>query len=164
MFANPTADHLFSTGLYASPGQIVTVTLPAAAVTAGLSIQIGILTDVLYADQIWARFPDVVNHFKVNGISTQVANAFGGPIYISAPSTGVSLGVIPVTVTGGFLQMPVYVLGQTTLADWAAMRASAATPWGELVSDKLIITLPMNVIQYAALDNPATIMTQWNQV
>ena len=93
-----------STGLYAAPGTVVTVTLPAALMTAAtgkvITLQIGCHTDSLWHKNPWVRLPMVVRKYTASNATTAIGSALGGLIYIVLPS-GLSLGMLDVTITGG---------------------------------------------------------------
>jgi hypothetical protein len=57
----PDETYWQATGLYAMPGNVVTVTLPQALLASGaVRLQIGGWTDALWDHTDWARLPEVV--------------------------------------------------------------------------------------------------------
>ncbi len=72
-----------STGLYAPPGQLIGV---EASQDASLHIRIGAHADHLWQLSSWSRFPEICRRWPIGAGKIQVASAFGGPIYIEAPS------------------------------------------------------------------------------
>ena len=79
-----------STGLYAPPGEIVTLTVPEAAVGARLRLRIGCHQDDLDRKPHWVRVPAITRDFPVHDTRLERAWAFGGPIYIDVRRTATS--------------------------------------------------------------------------
>ncbi len=129
-----------STGLYAAPGTVVTVTLPPAlaalAATKLINLQIGCHTDRLWKKTDWYRLPEVVRRFPARGDTTKIGSSIGGLIYIILP-TGLSLGPVKVTITGAwmlvhglpsmFVGNKLSVLGPTVLAAAKTLKGDAGS-------------------------------------
>jgi hypothetical protein len=148
-----------STGVYAAPGEVVRVTVPAAAAGKGLGVRIGAHTDELWHLDRWERAPQISRWFPLAAPTTAAANPFGGLVYVTVP-VGAKLGDLTATVDGG-VQAPTYFAGKTTAAEWAKLRAAPA-PWGEFVSDKCVLTVPAAVAR--AVENPADLTAFWDSV
>jgi hypothetical protein len=148
------------TGLYAAPGSVIEVTVPAEAIDAGLRVRIGAHKDRLWGKDKWRRCPEITTRVKISAETTRTACAFGGPVYIDVPR-GCEAGTVPVTIAGA-VEAPLFVLGQTTDEQWRAMVASRPGPWAEIASDKLIITVATPVARELA--EPTALMRFWNQV
>ncbi len=150
-----------STGLYANPGEIVTVTpLTALPSSVTVEIRIGCHTDRLFNDTItsWKRFPAISRSFPLTPRPTPVANAFGGPIFAiikHASGPGISLRF------ENAIEAPFFVLGKTTAAEWKSRR-NAPAPWSEFVGHNMILHFPSNQIR--ALDDPAPLLEWWDRV
>ncbi len=153
------ADVWHTTGVYAAPGEVVRVTVPAAAAGQGLGVRIGAHTDELWHLDRWERAPQVSRWSPIASKTTAAANPFGGLVYVTAP-VGVKLGEVTATIDGG-VAAPVYFAGKTTADEWATLRAAPA-PWGEFVSDKFVLTLPAAVAR--TVENPAEVTAFWDQV
>lgn len=149
-----------STGLYAAPGEVITVTVPANAAKKKLRVRIGAHKDELWHLDSWKRFPEITRSFPIDNAVTKAANAFGGLIYIEVPRD-CTLGNVPVQIAGA-VAAPVYFHGQTTPEQWRATIRNHPAPWGELVSSKVIVTLPNNVLR--SLDDPKALMETWDQI
>ncbi|KAF8059185.1 TCAF2 [Scenedesmus sp. PABB004] len=134
-----------STGLYAPPGAVVKLTLPAALLgldsdAGAVTAHIGGWTDTLYEKDEWARLPEVVRSFSLTKATTRVASALGGLIYVVLPQ-GLALGPLNVTVEGA-LRAATMRSGMTPEA-WAAELAASPAPWGEVdAGGRLIIATP----------------------
>ncbi len=149
-----------STGLYAAPGEAITIEVPAEAAGKGLHVRIGAHSDSLWHHSSWHRVPEVCRSFPLNAPSTKAANAFGGPIYIEVPG-GCKLGAVSAKITGA-VEAPFYVLGKTVLAQWRETIRHRTAPWAELATSKVIITLPSANVR--ALDDPEDLMRFWDRV
>ncbi|MEW6358864.1 MAG: M60 family metallopeptidase [Planctomycetota bacterium] len=148
-----------STGLYAAPGEVVTVTVPPSAAGKGLKVRIGSSHCKNWSQPKWFRAPEITREFAVQGPITRAANAFGGLIYIVAPEN-CKLGAIKATIAGG-VEAPYFVLGKTTPAEWRTIRQRPA-PWAEIASNKAILTVPSD--EARKLDNPAAILDVWHRI
>lgn len=148
-----------STGLYAAPGETITVTIPASATGAGLDVQIGAHTDRLYGKDAWERLPEIVRRTPLTARTTDVASGFGGLIYVRVP-VGASLGWIDVTIEGA-VEAPHFVVGRDTNDDWVSGLRDAPAPWAELELDTLVLTVPSADVR--DLDDPEALMALWDQ-
>ena len=97
---------------------------------------------------------------KLTKAQTEVSGAFGGLVYIDVPGSSKLTAPFAVEITGA-VRSPYYVLGKTTTADWKLQRQLAA-PWGELECDKVILSVPGEVLK--KLDNPEPLMRFWTKV
>ena len=170
-----------STGLYAAPGETVTVQIPADAVRRGLRLRVGAHTDTLFHLDAWRRYPDVSSGFALTAEVTRAGTAFGGLIYIDVPRAE-ALGGRSVATYGGYgwigeqagavtgsvavrvenaVPAPLFVRGKTSAEQWRAERDLPA-PWGELATDKLILTVPRETL--AGLEDPESLMAFWDRV
>ena len=159
---NTSVPRWHSTGLYAAPGELITVTVPATATSAQLAVRIGCHKDQLWSEKIsaWKRVPEITRSFPLTSIVTHAANAFGGPIYIEVPA-GSSLGEVKVTIQNA-VPAPLFELGKTDLQTWKDQLRNDPAPWAELVSSNLAISLPSASIRN--LDNPDAVMQFWDRV
>ena len=154
----------WATGMYAAPGELVTVTVPASLVGQGYSIRINGHVDNISGRATWDRVPYSVSRtFALDSATVQIANAFGGAIYIdtgnTAGATALGLGNLNVTIDGA-IEAPYFVLGQTTDAQWNAGIRNNPGAYTEFVSDNLAFSVPSSWIR--TLDNPTALMTYWN--
>jgi len=149
-----------STGLYAAPGEVIAVTVPAAAANKGLEVRIGCHKDNLWRHETWRRVPSICLRRPLAQPVTRVASPFGGLVYIEVPR-GATLGKVRATIAGA-VEAPYYVHGQTTVEAWRKSIRTRAAPWAELASDKIILTVPSTAIRH--LEDPAALMDFWNAV
>ncbi len=149
-----------SLGLYAAPGEKVSVTVPKAALPLNLVVQIGSHTDQLWHLDSWERIPQVVRRFPIAEIHTTAANALGGLIYIDVPG-GSASSTIEVTIKNA-VEAPFYQLGVTTTAQWKSSNRRRPGPWAELAGKNVIFTVPSALVH--TLDDPHAILTLWDQI
>jgi len=159
-FSNPWEPVWRSTGLYARPGTLFTVTVPQNASTEALSVLVGCHTDTLWNKEEIERFPDIIRTYPIESTSTAIASAFGGLIYVRIPA-GTNLGPIEVTFDG-VVRAPLYRHGETDLEEWRNTIRHYPGPWAELASDKFIITIPTSDV--VDLDHPDQVMNLWDSV
>ena len=147
-------------GLYAPPGRIIKVIIPASAARKGIGIRIGSHTDTLWDTEKWDRFPEISRRWPLDSTATEIASPFGGTMYIDVPQN-CSLGVIPVRVSGAVHAVR-YVRGVTTKAEWNKMRSEPAGPWAELEAHQIILSVPHSAIEH--LEDPEPLMAYWDHV
>ena len=105
------------TGLYAPPGEVVTVRFPADVVGKGLQVMVGNnpgLVDYGSAKEL----PYNLRYFTVTSPETPVANAMGGAIMIQVPDHW-ALGSFNVEIIGA-VRHPYFRLGRHTNTDWVS--------------------------------------------
>ncbi|MGA2202627.1 MAG: M60 family metallopeptidase [Terriglobales bacterium] len=149
-----------STGLYAAPGQIILVDVPASAVNHGLKVRIGAHTDTLWHLDRWERFPDISLVFPIRGEHVRAANPFGGLVYLEVPEK-TAVSSFTATVSGA-VESARFVLGETTPEQWAQARRDSLAPWGEVESGSLILTAPLADLK--KLDNPDELLGFWDKI
>ena len=150
------------TGYYAAPGEIVTITIPAGLVGAGLMAQIG--TQDADITPTWTnRLSRITCDFPLDAISTQIISPLGGCIYIKVPEPS-ALGwfdvVIDQAVRSPYFSMRTDHL--TPVAEWQAALAAHTTEWVDMEADKFMMTLPWTHVQ--GLLDPTSLLTQWNAI
>ncbi len=159
-YSGAQTDALRSTGLYAPPGERISITLPESAVDAGLRVLIGGHTDTLWGAEEWSRFPQVTRHDALEAVETETASGFGGLIYIRVP-VGSALGEVEVEI-GGAVRAPWYRRGVDNNDSWVEGIREYPAPWAELGSDKFKLTLQSAAIR--SLDDPEALLDFWDQV
>ena len=150
-----------STGLYAAPGELVKVTVPAAVASAGrFHVRVGAHKGDISVREEWTRMPVISRRFRVVSVTTLVANAFGGLIYIEVPHRA-DLGMITVRIEGA-VAAPLFVLGETAPAAWRDKIRHAPAPWAEIAGRNMIITTPSSEVR--GLDDPAALAETWDRI
>lgn len=148
------------TGLYAAPGEPITVEIPDVAAGKEIAVQIGSHTDRLWEHPAWRRAPQIVHRVTLTESKTQVASAFGGLVYLVVPNR-CPLEPFEVTVSGA-IESPRFKSGETDDAAWRKRLSAAKAPWAELEGEKVILTIPSAAC--GKLENPTALMRFWDSV
>lgn len=147
-----------STGLYAAPGETVTVRVLEGSPTDS-AIQIGAWRDPQdFDDRV--RMPKAIFRTAVNAETTTLASPIGGPVYLDLDPETARAG-LTVEVSGA-VEMPRFRLGHTTVEEWQSRLRSLPVAWAELESDELVFTIPASAIR--ELDRPDLVMEHWDSV
>ena len=150
-----------STGLYAAPGELVTVTMPTSAAKTGrFHVRIGAHTDSIWELSEWTRMPEISRRFTIFEIETVIANAFGGLIYIEVPDNA-GHGHIIVEIQDA-VEAPLFVLDETDSVLWRKEIRHSPAPWAEIAGRNMIVTVPASEVRN--LDNPAAVAETWDRV
>jgi hypothetical protein len=153
-----------STGLYAIPGEPVHLAWGANA--GAFRVHIGCHTDTLWHHDSWKRAPDISRSWDSIHIPNPtdqahagvVVNPYGGLVYIEMLQP--ASGEVRCTISNA-AEAPRFVLGKTTREEWLASR-DAPAPWGELESDRVIVSVPSSALR--GLDDPTALMEFWNAI
>ncbi|RTZ96059.1 MAG: hypothetical protein DSY41_01420 [Candidatus Poseidoniales archaeon] len=148
-----------TTGLYAAPGEVITVTLPPGIVDSGTYVLVGAHSDSLWGKSQLHRHPQIARWWYVDSATMEVGNAFGGPIYIGIQA-GSTLGDFDVTISNA-VKAPRYIHGETDIFQWQQQFRHDPAPWAEIGSGQFILTVPSHEIR--DLDNPQDLMDWWDQ-
>ncbi|MHC4923234.1 MAG: M60 family metallopeptidase, partial [Planctomycetota bacterium] len=149
-----------STGLYAPPGEVITVGIPAAAKGAGLVLRVGCHTDSIRRKPDWTRAPEIALRRPLDAARVSVASAFGGLIYVEVPK-GAPARPVKLKVKGA-VEAPRYVHGETKVVDWQKTQRHLPGPWAELETKKIILSVPSKAVR--DLDDPKALMDHWDRV
>lgn len=148
-----------STGLYAPPGEVITVSASQDVSELGFWILIGAHTDGLWGKDVIKRHSKIYRYWWIENTTTEIGNAFGGPIYAAIPA-GSEFGEFDMTISGA-VRAPMFVLGETSDFEWIYSERDNPAPWTELVSNNFIMTVPSSEIRN--LNNPTELMDWWDQ-
>nr|MDQ2687676.1 M60 family metallopeptidase [Armatimonadota bacterium] len=148
------------TGLYAAPGEVVTVTLPSSAVKKGLAVRIGSHTDTLWNLDKWERFPEITMARPLDASTVRIASPFGGMLFVVVPDN-CTLGDVPVTIAHA-VAAPRFVRGVTSLADWKQTIRNSPAPWAELQGNLVALSVPSSAVR--TLDDPEALMAHWDDI
>lgn len=148
----------FSTGYYAAPGELVTITIPAGQVA--LSVQIGGWTDDLSNLQDPKRDAVIYVKTQLAPGKNYVRNLYGGHVYIisAVPQPA------PVAITlSNVVKSPDFVDGVTNVNDWKAQIAKTCVPWLEIRSAYASFLVPTATCVATGI-NPQAGITLWNSI
>ncbi|DAC66316.1 TPA: hypothetical protein HA325_03365, partial [Candidatus Thalassarchaeaceae archaeon] len=148
-----------STGLYAPPGEVITVSVSQDVSELGFWILIGAHTDGLWGKDVIKRHSKIYRYWWIENTTTEIGNAFGGPIYAAIPA-GSEFGEFDMTISEA-VRAPMFVLGETSDFEWIYSERDNPAPWTELVSNHFIMTVPSSEIRN--LNNPTELMDWWDQ-
>lgn len=149
-------DEYVSMGLYARPGKAVTVTIPESLASSRLEIQVG--HHFPHKNMPLVCMPDTTRWFRLTEKTTTFVTPHGGLMLLKVPRA-VALNDAEITVQGA-LKAPRFILGKHSDEDWATLK-NAPAPWGELVSEHLVLVVPRDILQ--KVTNPTEVMTWWNE-
>ena len=147
----------FSTGLYAAPGELIIIDVPAGDYS--ISVQIGAWTDNLSSVQNPPRDPVIFSKMQLAPGRNYVRNLYGGPIYISA---GRPIPAPVDLIFSNVVKSPDFVLGETSNADWQAAIQKSCVPWVELRSKNMIFTVPRAYCISNPITDPTALMQEWD--
>jgi hypothetical protein len=149
-----------SLGLYAAPGEKVSVTVASNVVPVGLELQIGCHTDELWDLDSWERIPAIVRRFPIKQTRSIAASALGGLVYVdvpeSAPASKVAIAI------QGVVEAPYYELDVTTAHEWKTKNRLRAGPWAELAGRTVIFSVPSSLVR--DLDDPRSVLALWDRI
>ncbi|MBX7103178.1 MAG: M60 family metallopeptidase [Gemmataceae bacterium] len=157
------ASQWLSTGLYAAPGEAVTVTVPAALVNAGWKVRVSShsddISEPITTAESYRRMPASISRdFSIAATTLDVGSVYGGMLYLVKPSTS---GSANHSVTfANAVEAPTFILGTTTDTQWIAGIRDQPAPYAELVGNKVIITLHSSDIR--TLSNPTSVVQYWD--
>ena len=138
------------TGYYAAPGELITITVDNAYINYGLEVVVGAQTwDLSRWYASLNRFPIISKTFELNATEIQVANPFGGGIYVQVP-LDTEAGILDITIDNA-VKAPFYSSlehNATTSAEWRAEVDKGDVQWMDWESEYMLITLPIHIEHY----------------
>ncbi|KAM4874073.1 TRPM8 channel-associated factor 3-like [Thomomys bottae] len=130
--------------------------LPATA----SPITIEIHTDNISHAKTYFRPPVVTQSYNLDKAKNSFSWLWGGLIYILVPP-GYKLGSIPIAIHGASWA-PCFKLGKTSKEEWKRLRLQNPAPWGELITDNIILTAPTASLQ--SLEDPEPLLLLWDEM
>jgi hypothetical protein len=161
------------TGLYAAPGETITVTAPTLPAGRTVRIVVGCHRDSLLRLEKWNRFPVITRTFDLQPGENKIANAFGGQLFIQVRNAGAGAGrkaaQVPVEPVKGAsslsfanaVAMPTYVLGKDTPETWKQSLAASPAPWVTFVAKHAILHVRRSTV--AKIADPKPITEWWDK-
>jgi Peptidase M60, enhancin and enhancin-like/N-terminal domain of M60-like peptidases len=149
------------TGYYLAPGDVATVTVPSSMVGKGFTIQVGAHRQDKTGSGSVRRFFRISNKFPITSVTTEVANPFGGGIYINTPYLA-DAGIVDVQIKNA-VPAPFFSATahhKTTLAEWVATQRNNPAPWADFETDKFMMQVPTSFIYNYA--DPVELMHHWD--
>jgi Peptidase M60, enhancin and enhancin-like/N-terminal domain of M60-like peptidases len=149
------------TGYYLAAGDIATITVPASMVGKGYTIQVGAHKQDKTGSNPVKRFFRISKQYAITSLTTEVANPFGGGIYINVPYLA-DAGIVDIqiknVVPAPFFSATAH--NKTTLAQWVAAQRNNPAPWADFESDKFMMQVPSNFIYNYA--DPVELIRHWD--
>ncbi len=145
----------FSTGLYAAPGEIITVTKPASLKGKKVMCRIGASGSILRAkNKPWKRLPKT---FEVKELkdedTTCLYNINGGNIYIIPEEPFNRPETFRIS---GAVKSPDFVLGKTDPEQWKKEIDATTVPFAEIACTRLIWSISTKILK--ELIDPVALM------
>ncbi len=156
-----TMPALRPTGYYLAAGDVATVTVPASLVGKGFTIREGAHKQDKNGSNPVRRFFRISKTYPITSATTEIANPFGGGIYINTPYLA-DAGLVDVQIKNA-VPAPFFSAtahNKTTLADWLATQRNNPAPWADFESDKFMMQVPTSFIY--KYDKPDALMTDWD--
>ena len=147
----------FSTGLYAAPGELVIIDVPAG--NYALSVQVGAWTDNLSAIQNAPRDAAIFSRTQLAAGRNYIRNLYGGHVYIYS---GTPIAAPVNLVFSNVCRSPDFILGKTTDAEWKTLIQNSCVPWLELRSENMIFTVPRDYCISKPIASPTALMKEWD--
>lgn len=150
------------TGFYAAPGELITITVDTSLVNTGMHVRVGANAIDFSSWAAINRFPYVSVDYRIEQTSFQVANPFGGGIYILVPQN-TELGWVDVEIDGA-VRSPYFSYREgreTTQEEWEEIREYPA-PFADFESDKYMFSVWSGDIR--DFDQPDTVLHIWDQI
>lgn len=156
---DPSQQGWVSTGLYAEAGQPLKVKVPPSLV-GKVSCRLGAHSDKLFHLDTWKRMPEISSVTKLKQSETTLCTAYGGLVYLEFKK---NLDLPEQSIIfQNVLQAPIFIAGKTSLKQWNESLKFAAAPWGEIGSDKIIVSVPSESLR--SLDRPDQLMETWDKI
>ena len=155
-----------STGCYAAPGEVISITIPQAWVGHAQAM-IGIHRDAPamsgYFDESGLHRDgfDLTKECDLDEAVTEMSSPYGGPVFLCLPNKNRAAAPFEITL-GGVLRAPRFKSGVTSPEDWRQTLRKLPVPWAELESDSILISLPSARIR--ELDDPQVVLGFWDEV
>lgn len=150
------------TGFYAVPGELVTISVDPNLVDTGLHVRVGANAIDFSSWPNVNRFPYVSVDYRIEESSFQVANPFGGGIYILVPQNS-NYGWVDVNISGA-VRAPYFshrTGRETTPQEWAQIRDYPA-PFADFESDKFMFSVWADDIR--DFDQPDVVLSKWDDI
>ncbi len=153
------AKEMRPTGVYAAPGEVIKVTVPARISGEGFEVTIGSYGGKLNNRDAWHRYTDWQVSKPVASRVTEVSSGLGGLVTIRIPREA-KYESLDLVIEGG-VRAPLFEYGKTDLKEWAAEIREYPAPWAEIAGPRMIIAIPSEYVR--KLSNPDEVMEVWNR-
>ncbi len=156
-------------GMYAPPGEVVTLEFPPELVGQGFEVLVNPHADNITVKEEWFRLPKVQRRFEITNTTMQVGSSVGGSLFVdfgdTIPGTGAADEYVEVGVMGAVEQAH-FILGKHQNSDWVNAMRDRPAPYGIIETPNFILHDRM-VSQYAngkLLNDAEGLAGFWDQV
>lgn len=152
---------IFSTGLYAPPGENIKITVPNGVI--GLTVQVGVHTNDLSSMDPRRRDPLIYTRKELAPGVNYVKNLYGGTIWIITNNSRPA----PVSLQfAGAVKSPDFILGETDVNAWLNEVETTIVPWVEVRSPRVIFSIPRAMVVNYRSDAAKVegALTEWNEI
>ena len=135
-------------GMYAPPGEVVTLEFPPELVGQGYRLLISPHSDDNQYRSTYYRLPKIQRSFEMNSSVLEVGSALGGSLFVDFGKTTPGSGSVTVGVTGA-VEQPHFVLGKHRNADWNEVLKHRPAPYAIIETPHFILHDRMDLDPYA---------------
>ena len=167
VFINGDWSGYVATGLYAPPGELVHITVPAQLLNKGFFIRLsGHRDNIGSHNDSWKRMPSGIQRsFPLNNETTAVASPYGGAIYVDLLDGADGMlkhdyGEVEIIIDGA-IRAPFFVLGEHSNQDWVNEIRQYPAPYAEFVTERVAVSVPSSMIR--DLDAPQALLEYWDE-
>ena len=151
------------TGYFVPAGELVTITVPDAAIGQGLSVYVGAhRKNIQETFNEFRRFPRTSTTFELDTKTVTVTNPFGGGIYIAIPD-GNQLGALTFTVDGA-VKAPYYCTKEgfsNSKSEFIAEIQKAEVPYVDMESANFMTTITQGMAK--SMSDPDSVLSIWDK-
>lgn len=152
-FAERMPQPIYSTGVYAGAGELVTITLPEGN-NYGLTVQIGMQTDDLSDVGSYLRQPIAFTRKTLFPGKNQVRFPLGGYVWLIRDHNAVGASDLKVHISGGVYAAPDFVYGKTDVAAWEQKVRNTTVPWMDIRGNRVTFSVNRERIVEMMNSNP----------
>lgn len=131
---------IYSTGLYAGAGELVTIRVPQEGNTWGLSVQVGMQTGNLGEGDSYLRQPVVFTRKALFPGENRVRFPLGGYIWIIRERVVTGPAECRLEFKNVYAA-PDYIVNETDPAEWSRRMAATTVPWLDLRGKRVAISI-----------------------
>ncbi len=135
-------------GMYAPPGEVVTLEFPAELVGRGYRVLVSPHADDITRRAVWYRIPEVQRSYAMDTSTLEVGSAFGGSLFVDLGETIPGGGTVQVGVSGA-VEQAYFILGKHRNSDWNTELKHRPAPYGIIEGPSFILHDRMDLDPYA---------------
>jgi len=150
-----------STGLYAMPGDTIVIYAPEDI--AGVSVRIGIQTGTLtinHDPESWRRHDTIVYSKALQPGINRFSSQFGGILYFTTNT--IQQNPDAIVYVSGAVEAIEFTLNQTCVDDWNNRIKHFDLPYGELIGELKIMTIPTRFLINA--EDPNVLIVEYDNI